>query len=74
MPCPAAGAAIAALCAVSKGKAIGMIEPNDKEDAQAARKDDKKRKALEGLELPAASRPLCISLLTLRQGQRCSTS
>ena len=52
------GAAIAALCAVSKGKAIGMIEPKEEtDDAKAAKKEDKKQRARQGLShpLPPAS-------------------
>ena len=41
------GSAIAALCAVSKGKAIGMIEAKDKSEAEVNTKEDKKARALE---------------------------
>jgi hypothetical protein len=43
------GSAIATLCAVSKGKAIGMIEsPSDQDPEVARKKDEKKAKAKEG--------------------------
>ena len=41
------GSAISALCAVSKGKAVGMIEPKDKSEAEVKSKEDKQAKTLE---------------------------
>lgn len=41
------GAAIAALCAVSKGRAIGMIEPKD-DQSEKGEEEDAKSRALKG--------------------------
>jgi DNA mismatch repair ATPase MutL len=46
--CLNVGSAISTLCAVSKGKAIGMIEPKDRSADEEAAKKKKKDKAKEG--------------------------
>lgn len=43
---------------MSKGKAIGKIEPKEQTDEQAAKKEDKKQKALQGLFL-------CLSIIDI---------
>lgn len=48
--CLSVGNAISALCATSKGKAIGLVEPKEKSEDERKKREKKKRKAEEDTE------------------------
>jgi len=48
--CLSIGSAISSLCAVSKGRAIGLIEPREEDEERAAERKERRKKAEEGAE------------------------